>query len=160
MPKKKNTTKKAEASEPDSFTFSTRVTQLQKEWIERAAALRGWSPSNFLRVAAIDRATNIINTSTRTKFDIRGFARVVAKQLIEPDVWVTTEPYGERMDPDHPGYPDDINTVAACFSPATVETLRNAVKFGGAEFLAQIVDAIDDMRAPGNPELPDPITSE
>ena len=80
-PKTKTTAAQEEDSK-DTATFSVRLTEEQRDIINKAAALRGWKPANLLRVAALEKAAHIINTTTQTKVDFRGLAYEVARTLL------------------------------------------------------------------------------
>jgi len=72
---------KQSVSGAGSTTFSTRLTDKQKEWIEKAAEIKGWTPSNLFRIAAIEKAVHILNASSHTNFNFRLFAQETAMQL-------------------------------------------------------------------------------
>ena len=59
MPKGSKPTEKLVEPEPEAketTTFSVRLTEEQKDLLAKAAELRGWTPTNLLRVAALEKA--------------------------------------------------------------------------------------------------------
>jgi hypothetical protein len=54
------------------------LTEEQKERLEIAARLRGWTPTTLLRVAAMEKAAHVLNTTTPTNMDLRKIAEAVA----------------------------------------------------------------------------------
>ena len=75
MPQKKRSqstqsSSKSRKTEPqESITFSTRLTPEQRDRIVEAAEIRSWTPSNLIRVAALEKAAHILNVSKPTKFE-------------------------------------------------------------------------------------------
>lgn len=159
-------------SEKDTTTFSTRLDPEQKQRIEQAAELRGWSPSHLIRLAALEKAAHIINTSTARKFDFRGLTEAVGNQLVKPRIWI--EAWSED-DPDEastqieePGFPLNGEEFSICrlfphrekFSSDQVLKLKQAARLGGTEFLRGVIEYCEGVTSPERKDLPEPIEPE
>ena len=160
----------AEEGKEPTVTLSVRLSERERELLQKAAGLRGWSPTALLRTAALERAAHIVNTSTQTRIDFRGQAHAVAGRLArEHRAW--------GLSSDINGFPrkepmpvvDDVLDEPSMYVEGAVEieprpmtaaelgVLQQAVKFGGAEFLNMIVEACHSASAPGRTDLPEPI---
>src|SRR5438270_5009331 len=78
---KRPLTDESPPEQKDTVTFSVRLTEEQRDLVTKAAELRGWTPTNLLRIAAVEKAAQIVNTSTLTKLDFRSLAMEIATQL-------------------------------------------------------------------------------
>lgn len=131
----------SDPTEVGSFPISTRLSETQKQWVEAAATLRGWTPANFVRQAAVEKAVHVLNTSRRNRFDFEEVAHDVAKRLCKPEARLFDESQGFSVPFDHP----DLDTlpysaVVEELSAAQLQKIREAARLGGAEFLALIVE--------------------
>src|SRR4030095_3759193 len=70
-----------ENQQRDTATLSVRLTEEQRERLATAALLRGWTPTTLLRIAAMEKAAHILNTSIPTNVDLRKVADAVAGRL-------------------------------------------------------------------------------
>lgn len=166
-PEKQPTQPEAEAK--DTVTLSVRLTEGQRDLLTAAAELRGWTPTNLLRVAALERAAHIVNTSTLTRVDFKGLARTVADQIFAERSCHIPKGHGE-LEPvaafeslaDIPPYFDSSDPSPILVSllnrpHSFLEELRDGAQFGGAEFLRLVIQACEEIarRAEGN--LPSPV---
>jgi uncharacterized protein (DUF1778 family) len=154
----------------DTTTFSVRFTDEQKELIGKAAALRGWTPTNLLRVAALEKAAHILNAGTPNRVDYRDIARVVAEQVFEARSVLVPSPdsrpgsvvlYNADVfdDLETASWDKALNPVQVSpreKAPAFLQQLKEAARFGGTEFLALLIEACADIAA-RNQQLPDPV---
>lgn len=147
------------AQESGSNTFSTRLTDKQKEWVEKAAEIKNWTPANLIRVAAIEKAAHILNISTRTRFNFRGLASKIAKQLVSPETWMTDHE-DQRVEIGHPAFEGDLYPESSCLYHGDVQKFKEAVEIGGLEFLGLILEACEDLTVEQRSDLPDPIKPE
>ena len=165
----KTTGQIAEEDKESTVTLSVRLSERERELLQKAAGLRGWSPTALLRTAALERAAHIVNTSTPTRIDFRGQAHAVAGRLArEHRVWglshdaeefprkVEMTVVDEVLDPENLD-PDVVGVEPRPMTLAELGVLQQAVKFGGAEFLNMIVEACHSVSAPGRTDLPEPI---
>src|SRR5262249_13246110 len=102
-----------EDQQKNTFTLSVRLTEEQKERLEIAARLRGWTPTTLLRVAAMEKAAHVLNTTTPTNMDLRKIAESVAARLTGQ---------GKKL---------EIRELKA---------LKMATHYGGSEFMNMVVD--------------------
>lgn len=113
--------------------------------------MRGWTPTNLIRTATVERATHILNTAQRTSFPFKSVANDIAEKLFKPfdlafgqdDV---DDAYGENPTVQVPGLPVEKLTQ-----------LRDAVRLGGAEFLSLILDFCEELTADRRTDLPEPV---
>jgi hypothetical protein len=151
-----------------TVTLSVRVTEEQHELLVRASRIRGWNPTSLLRVAALERAAHIINTSTDTAVLFTIPALRVASTLTEVPTAYTLGPDGDSKSSMQVvddvfeglrwGGPDDPPPVEIRPRELTVtewEKFERAAKLGGAEFLNMVVRACKNVRQP--PHIPEPI---
>lgn len=155
----------------DTATFSVRFTDEQRDLITKAAAVRGWSAANLLRLAALEKAAFVLNTASPNQIDFQDIARKVADRvftqrtalvpnqseapaggLVEAQTYERIEPEG--WDPSEP-----IAQIAPWqMPPEFVEQLRLAARYGGTEFLNLLVEASQGIAIRRNPKsLPPPI---
>ena len=152
-PKAKSRIRKSEVS--DAATLSVRLTSEERKLLADAAALRGWTPTNLLRVAALERAAQILNMSRPIKLDFARQAAAIAATLCEP-----RKAYEET--PDNPENAPQLETdwiTPPPLSAPEIQSLREAVRLGGPEFLSLVLAECARLVAGDVPpkELPDPI---
>jgi uncharacterized protein (DUF1778 family) len=114
----------------DTATLSVRLTEEQRERLATAALLRGWTPTTLLRIAAMEKAAHILNTSTPTNLDLRKVADAVAGRLA-----------GERKQ----------------LTVKELKELKMGAHYGGSEFLNMIIDGCMTAVARTQPDLPSPV---
>src|SRR5262249_7395632 len=142
--------KKERGQPPKGTTFSIRLSGEQRDRLTEAAALRGWTPSTFIRNAALERAANILNTSRVTKVDFKRLAMRIADRLYDnPKITITGDGPNEfsatACDGDSLGNVLDdqrlqgLRLFVDTFD-VDLESLSNAARLGGSEFLNLIVD--------------------
>lgn len=149
--------KESSAPETGTISFSTRLTQEERDRIEKAAELKGWKPANLVRVAALERSAHILNTSTRTKIDFAGIAATVARQLAAPSATLVDLQTGEPLDAEAElEYGGSVDAEAHALSYAQIEELRKAAQYGGLEFLNMIINRCEELVARSG-YLPDPV---
>jgi len=119
-----------ENQQRDTATLSVRLTEEQRERLATAALLRGWTPTTLLRIAAMEKAAHILNTSTPTNVDLRKVADAVAGRLA-----------GERKQ----------------LTVKELKELKMGAHYGGAEFLNMIIDACMIAVSRTQPDLPSPV---
>jgi uncharacterized protein (DUF1778 family) len=151
----------------DSFTLSVRLTEQQRQLLERAAELRGWKATNLLRVAALEKAAAIVNTSTLTNIDFKGMARRIAEQMfarrtcriVSDDEVIDADPV-EDLGDIGPWQPEDFRPVEVTpwrMSDDSLSDLRKAAKLGSGEFMNLILQAAEELVARNQQNLPAPI---
>ena len=106
------------------------MTEEQKDRLEIAARLRGWTPTTLLRVAAMEKAAHVLNTTTPTNLDLRKIAEAVAARLTGQ---------GKKL---------EIRELKA---------LKMATHYGGSEFLNMVVDGCLTLIARTRSDLPNPV---
>jgi uncharacterized protein (DUF1778 family) len=114
----------------DTTTLSVRLTEEQRERLATASLLRGWTPTTLLRIAAMEKAAHILNTSTPTNMDLRKVAEAVAGRLAGVRKQLTIKELKE---------------------------LKMAAHYGGSEFLNMIIDGCMTVVARTQSDLPNPI---
>ena len=142
---------------------------LDGDLLRDAAKKRDRSLTSLLKNAALEKAVHILNTSAPNRVDFRGTADEIARQLFAPrsvqrpdrqisepaipcELYASVEAVIAAQDPDgvavSPWYPP----------PEFLVQIRDAVRYGGTEFLDLIVQASEAIttRNQGN-NLPDPI---
>lgn len=155
------------SSGSDTVTLSVRLTEPQRKLLEQAASLRGWNPTNLLRVAALERSAAIVNTSTLTSTDFRGMARQIAEQMFGRRTARGFGDDGEIIDLDAVADVRDLGPWDQELRPVEVSPwrlsdeflvrLREAAKRGAGEFMNLIVQSADELTARNQKNLPDPI---
>ncbi len=160
MPTQRKSRKQADVEDAASVTFSTRFSQEQRDRIVEAAAVRGWSPANLMRVATLEKAAHILNTSKQTKFDFKGLAHQIAVQLSSPEakVFAHEGEYPAQVDLEEIVGPGVTASVQAdCLSLSVLSHLKRAAQLGGSEFLALVIENWEGLTASENKDLPEPI---
>ncbi len=161
----------AGANEPKEVTFSIRLTVEEHDRLVQAARLRGWTPTNLIRTATLERAAHILNTARVTTFNFKGLAVRVADQLFKPRTYsIASIPFNEldqpvrvllsHLDPRN-GIEDlDPFSVKADLEALPIEVLselKKAVRLGGSEFLIQILEYCEGVTASQRVDVPDPV---
>ena len=152
-----------EAREAGTYTaFGVRLNDAETALLQRAADIKGWSPSRLIKVAAVDRALHIANTGTVTKFNFKALAADIARVLFEArqvsvanglspadhqPVW---EPHDPEVDVHVKVEPEELQL-------ARLDEVRRAVLLGGGEFLDMILEHCEAVTARYRPDVPDPI---
>ena len=142
-----------DAADAGSFPISTRLSEAQKRWVEEAANIKGWTPANFIRQAAVEKAVHLLNTHRPNKFDFDTGADKAAKQLCKPRYRIAEDEDSDWVNN------DDIITER--FTIDDIRAMREAVRLGGAEFTLSILErCLKLLEPPSRAELPDPIQPE
>ncbi len=141
---------------------STRVNHAEKKLIDEAASLRGWSTSKLVRVAVLEKAQHILNTTKPNKFDMLGKARWLAKQLVEPECRVKVYLPGQSEpiayeDLDEPTCIEDVAVEPSGLRFRDIATLRRALALGGSEFLALVIAECEALTLKERTDLDDPV---
>ena len=63
-------------------TFSIRLTSEQRERLVQAAEKQGWSPTNLIRTAALERAAHILNTTRPSQINFDEEARKICRSTL------------------------------------------------------------------------------
>lgn len=156
--------KTASDGEPkDLTTFSLRLNDEDRDRVARAAALRGWSPTSFIRMACLERAGEISNTSAHATF--KGLAMRVAEQLARPrtyivkfgladgsgDTWEDRKSEQQLADVREKNNPDvevlGVIPVIEQLSKEDLAEVSKAAQHGGAEFLRLIIEYSEALAA-------------
>jgi hypothetical protein len=128
-------------SSGELITFSIRLTAEQHDLVQKAAKLKGWTPTSLIRTATIERAAHVINTKTLTKFDFRGLASEMARSLFERR---TVKHHLDREQQEYLDHaPENFEPVLDVpvepLGGDVAVRLKDAAQFGGAEFLELFV---------------------
>lgn len=152
--------------------FSVRLTAEEHELLKQAAAVRGWTATNLIRTAALDRALHILNTSQVTTFNFKGLAVTVANQLFQPRDYSFAEipdqfdepkrVWLSELDPMDPNSARDLNlfSVRADLEALPINNfaeLKKAARLGGGEFLNLILEYCEFLTASKRGDVPDPL---
>ena len=145
-------------------TFSLRLTQDQSDLVEKAAELRGWTPTNLIRVAALEKAAYVINTSTITSFNFVALASRLAELLFGPRTYyVLLDQYEDQWTKlDDVPWREVEEVYGAMSKPEPLAdddlaSLQKAVRLGGGEYLALILQLVESSTSKGGAGLPEPI---
>ena len=156
-----------------TISFSVRLTEKERGLLEDAANKRGWSLTKLLKKAALEKATHILNTSAPNRVDFRGTAEEIARQLFAPrSVQRISPQMGDDPIPCDL-YPSVEAAIAEMMLAATYHDavavspwypppeflvqIRDAVRYGGTEFLDLIIQASEAITSRNEGNLPDPI---
>lgn len=139
-------------------TFSIRLNDQQRELVEKAASLRGWTPTNLVRVATIERAAHIVNTAELKQTDFKGFAADLAKWMFAPRSIDQALSQADLANLDFQAQ-DDESSVA--FLPVDINPLpvsdvhrfKRAAQLGGAEFMSLMVEFAESLTASHRTDL-------
>lgn len=151
-----------------TISFSVRLTDKQRELLSRAAEKRGWTITNLLKNAALEKAANILNTSAPNRVDYRGTAHAIADQVFSPRrarrlvdegraVEVDAVERLEFVPFDDQQEIDAVEVSPWQMPPAFLSAIRDAARSGGTEFLNLIIEASEAIASRNEPYLPDPI---
>lgn len=141
-------------------TFSIRLSDEQRDLVMRAAELRGWTPTNLIRTATLEKAAHVVNTCRITKFDFKGLASEVAQRLFESR---TVKYHLDHDEMEFLNQPEDIlgpPIINVPIQSLPIETLfqfKRAARLGGAEFVNLIVEFAEGLTASQRGDLPEPI---
>lgn len=152
-----------------------RFTEEEKTLLARAAAYKGWSPNNLIRIAALESAAAIVNTSTQTTF--KGLALKLAEQLAKPRFSLVTT--CDLKDPEdtsyrrmaeselaEPGTISERETIVEVepetrqLSPDIVAEINKAAKYGSVEFLRPFIEYNEGLAAPSRLDISKLMTIE
>lgn len=154
-----------------TVSFSVRLTEKQRDLLSRAAEKRGWTMTNLLKNAALERAVHILNTSAPNRIDFRGAAEEVARQVFTPRKARTISPDGTPVDAevyerfeelmldearDHGTEQIRVEVSPFEMPPEFLAQIRDAARYGGTEFLDLIIQASEALTT-NKRNLPDPI---
>jgi uncharacterized protein (DUF1778 family) len=114
----------------NTFTLSVRLTEEQKQRLEIAARLRGWTPTTLLRIAAMEKVAYVINTTTPTNMDLRKMAEAFSKRFMEGRKQLTVQ---------------------------ELKALKMAAHYGGSEFLNMVIDGCLSVLSRTRTDLPSPV---
>ncbi|MGE0393191.1 MAG: hypothetical protein AB7I25_12390 [Vicinamibacterales bacterium] len=188
----RDTTQKAEdiARKTAAVSFSIRLTDKQRELLKLAAEQKEWSVTGLLKTAALEKAAHIVNVGKpRLSVDFGGVAREVAEQVfrarsayladLDPDTgvmereaFVTDNPHDVYESMVEAGCSAEeiaelmdraVNVSPDAKGATFLEDLRQAVRYGGTEFLDQVLQASERIvgKEAGSLEGPvDPSTGE
>lgn len=138
---------------------SARMSAQQKELVERASEILGWSPAKLVREAAVRRAVDVINASDRAEIQLRALAARLVSQIVNPRATVTLRDDVEertvatvevtavqgRFVAGDPHLPDgsisDVMVLAP--SPGDRLQMRTALKEAGSRFVEMLLTAWD-----------------
>jgi uncharacterized protein (DUF1778 family) len=161
-----------QAAGPKEIAFSVRLTSEEHEILRQAAAARGWTPTNLIRSATLERAKHILNTSQVTTFNFKGLAVRIADQLFKPKTYDVKLAYDDSTSTvrktaaqlQNLGPTQDDESVVTSVTPNIEEfpievlaELKLAVRYGGGEFLNQILEYCEGLTAARRSDLPSPI---
>jgi hypothetical protein len=139
-----------------STSFSTRLTPEQRELIEEAAQLKGWTASKLIRLSSVERAANIVNMRGDQPGPLGQFVTRVGRQLFDTRLDYLDEhlkPVPDRkarrqdilvdegeLDGDSEADDDGARSVVPeCFSCDDLVLLQSAIRLGGAEFMELVI---------------------
>lgn len=168
------TNRDVEEPEPKgTISFSVRLTKGERDLLSRAAKKRGRSLTSLLKNAALEKAIHILNTSAPNRVDFRGTAEEIARQLFAPR---SVQRLGKQIG-DDPIRCELYASVEAVIAEAVIAAedhhgvavspwypppeflvqIRDAVRYGGTEFLDLIVQASEAITTRNEGHLADPI---
>lgn len=149
---------KPTSSSGDGFTtFSIRLNDQQRDLLIQAAILKGWTPTQLVRTAALERAIAICNTGSPRTFDYKGLASELAGRWFAPRevTYQITEQEWFEMRQEHEG-----GTLSVPVPPLPIDVafkLKKAAIEGGSEFLNLLVEFAEGLTASQRTDLPAPI---
>ena len=150
---------KAKEVEPKGMVaLSVRLTEEQGRLIAQAAEIKGWTPTNLLRVAVLEKAAHITNTSTLTKFDFKNIASRVADVLFRERRYFRPGPTPQDFYEVDLERDEDISVEPAERLPdEDFDELTEAARLGGSEFLSLVIDFSQGITLRRRANLPDPV---
>lgn len=139
-----------------TVSFSVRLTEKQKELLEQAAKIRGWTMTSLLKNAALEKAGHIINTSTTTNLDFKGLARKIADQVFAERTCRVADWKAQQLVegyaledisglPDWVGIENPVQVWPWKMTSGFLDELRRATRYGGVEFLSLVLDASEEI---------------
>lgn len=164
LPKLPPTPRKSRATRRDSradvaggslTTYSIRLTAEERERLEQALEVTGWSAAYFLTRAATEKATHVLNARIPRKFDFDQLARRVAKQLCAPEVKAFDQ-VGEPVDLAAIEHQHAIDVVPDKFDAGSVHLFAEGIRLAGTEFDAKVIDECQRIVI-NRSALPEPI---
>lgn len=149
---------KPTSSSGDGFTtFSIRLNDQQRDLLIQAATLKGWTPTQLVRTAALERAIAICNTAMPRSFDYKGLASELAGR------WFARREVNDPTADDACSNLADETGGTVLLVPAPplpveiVFKLKKAAAEGGTEFLNLLVEFAEGLTASQRSDLPAPI---
>lgn len=136
-------------------TYSIRLTPEERDRLEDALRVTGWSAAHFLTRAATEKAAHVLNARTPRSFDFDQLARRVATQLCAPEVKAFDQG-GEPVDLARIEEQQGIYFVADKFEEAAVHRLAEGIRLAGPEFDAKVIDECQRIVI-NRSALPEPI---
>ena len=158
-------------TDESTVMLSVRLSERERDLLQKAAEVRGWSTTGFLRMAALERGAHMVNAE-RIAPRLRAQASEVANRLVKHPRVLTISDANEQVEAQvidnlsdmllEAHLDDDLKPpVELRPGPMTLEEirgLRDAAKHAGVGFLRMIVEACDALVAEqelGEPELID-----
>jgi uncharacterized protein (DUF1778 family) len=151
----------------DTISFSVRLTEQQRSLLEKAATAKGWTITNLLKNAALEKAAYILNTSSPNRVDFRQLARAVAVGVFAPrEVYAVQGEESVDITPVASFYdlpPELEDGALMCevspwhMPPSFAAELREAARYGGTEFLNLILEAAEGIATEKPKDLPNPV---
>ena len=157
--------KRARATEQTSnlgegfTTFSIRLNEQQRDLLLQAATLKGWTPTQLVRTAALERAVSIHNTALPRTFDYKGFAADLARQWFgqrSVDYILSESDWDQINDSSREG-PVTVTVPVPALPVDDFFKFEKAVAEGGTEFLNLLREFASGLVAPHRRDLPDPV---
>jgi len=162
--------KAVETVEDGSSTLSTRFEPKQRELIEAAARLMGWSPAKLLRDAAVQRAADIVNSAGSMEHRLYSLAGQLLKQLFNPEVeYSVLDEELKRLDRRTVAFnsdgirdreqPDDVTTDVYDIHPlrphnGDLRQMRAAFESSGTRLVEMLLQRWDLMNGQDNEYKP------
>ncbi len=159
-----------DVEEPETkgtISFSVRLTKRERDLLRDAAKKRARSLTSLLKNAALEKAVHILNTSAPNRLDFRGTAEEIARQLFAPQSVQRPDERGESAIPCElyasveaviaAGDPNGVAMSPWRPPPEFLVQIRDAVRYGGTEFLDLIVQASEAITTRNDGNLPDSI---
>lgn len=152
---RKAAAKQLTSSSGDGFTtFSIRLNEQQRDYLVQAAGLKGWTPTQLVRTAALEKAAAICNTALPRNFDYKGLASELAGSWFAARsvTWVLTDADWDEI--------RNENSLTVPVLPLPFELvfkLKQAANEGGTEFLSLLVEFAEGLTAAKRHDLPAPI---
>ncbi len=155
---RKNSTQLPAPNSGEGFTsFSIRLNDQQRDLVGQAAKLKGWTPTQLVRTATLERAVAICNTAVPRTFDYKGLASTLAARL-----------FGSRkvnyslsaVDSDRINDENGDGELEVPVLPLSIDDfyrLKKAAGEGGTEFLGLLVEFAEGLTASQRIDLPAPI---
>jgi len=151
MAKKKRKTAKVELAKlmtvpaTSGTTLSIRLDARQRHFIEEAARKRGGSPTNFIKVAAIEKAVHIHNLAWENEFNFRAVAIRLAKLLAgERELWAR-DGDGDEVPVPETVLPPGFTVLPRTLSYGELQDLQEGLRLGGAEFMEEVCTRVWEL---------------